>query len=76
MSFLGVTGNTTFNADDLGMTSRDGYSVAVYVSAVNETANELLYGSLNVFMSVVDGATALYAPITIILMALTKIALF
>ena len=69
MSFKGVTGNTTFNADNLGLTSADGYSVAVYVSAVNETANELLYGSLNVVLS--ESATALYAPITILLMALT-----
>ena len=77
MSFLGVTGNTTINADHLGMTSANGYSVAVYVSAVNETANELLYGSLNVFMSVEsDSATALYAPITILMLALAEITLF
>lgn len=44
MSFMGVTGNTTFNADNLGLTSSNGYSVAVYVSAVDEPANELLYG--------------------------------
>ena len=39
MSFLGMTGNTTFHADDLGLTNDNGYSVAIYVSAVNETAN-------------------------------------
>ena len=77
MSFKGVTGNTTINADNLGLTSSKGYSVAVYVSAVNETANELLYGSLNVFMSIAsESATALFAPVTILMMALTQITLF
>ena len=71
MSFKGVTGNTTFNADNLGMTSANGYSVAVYVSAVNETANELLYGSLDVFMS--ENATTLYAPAALLMMALTTL---
>lgn len=57
MSFLNVTGNTTFNADNLGLTSANGYSVAVYVNAVDEPANELLYGSMNIFLS--EGAAGL-----------------
>ena len=41
MSFKNVMSNTTINSDNLGLTNSDGYSVAVYVSAVNETANDL-----------------------------------
>lgn len=48
MSFKTVNGNTTFSADDLDLNKGQGYSVAVYVPAVNEGANELLYGSLSV----------------------------
>ena len=73
MSFKNVMANTTFNADNLGLTSSDGYSVAVYVSAVNETANDLQYGSLNVFFS--EDAKSLYMQMSM-LMALTEIAFF
>ena len=62
MSFLGVTGNTTFNADNLGLTGPNGYSVAVYVNAVDEPANELLNGSLGIFLS--EGAAALVMSFT------------
>ena len=74
MSFKGVTGNTTFNADNLGLTSSNGYSVAVYVSAVNETANQLLYGKMNVFFS--EKATALVSSMTMLMVALSEITLF
>lgn len=67
MSFLGVTGNTTFNADDLGLTNDDGYSIAIYVSAVNETANELLGGSLKLFFT--EGASSLITASTVVLAA-------
>jgi len=63
-SFKGVTGNTTFNADNLGLNQGNGYSVAVYVNAVDEPANELLYGSLGVFLSegaATIGFTAIFA---------------
>ena len=73
MSFKNVMANTTFNADNLGLTSSDGYSVAVYVSAVNETANDLQYGSLNVFFS--EDAKSLYMQMSM-LMALTEVAFF
>ena len=46
MSFKNVIGKMTLNADGLGLTSDKGYSVAVYVSAVNENANELLYAQM------------------------------
>jgi len=62
MNFLGVTGNTTFNADNLGLTGPDGYSVAVYVNAVDEPANELLFGSLGIFLS--EGAATLVMSFT------------
>ena len=48
MSLLSVNGTTTLDADELGLTSDEGYAFAVYVSAVNETANELLNASLQV----------------------------
>ena len=56
--FKGVTGNTTFDADGLGMTSEKGYSVAVYMSAINETANQLLPGFLNISFSEVSALSA------------------
>lgn len=46
MSLKNVIGKMTLNADGLGLTSDKGYSVAVYVSAVNENANELLYAQM------------------------------
>ena len=39
--FKSVTGNITLDADALGLTSADGYSVAAYCNALNETANEI-----------------------------------
>lgn len=39
MSFMGLTSNTTLSSDDLGLTNDAGYAVAMYVHAVNETAN-------------------------------------
>jgi len=73
MSFKNVTANTTFNADNLGLTGSDGYSIAVYVSAVDEPANELLYGSLNVFFH--ESAKALSMQF-ITMVALAEIAIF
>ena len=55
-SFLNVLGNTTFSGDDLGLTSDEGYSLAIYLPAVNETANELLYGKIDIFFH--EGAVA------------------
>ena len=52
MKILGVMGNTTFSSDDLAMTSSSGYSIAVYVNAVNEPANSLLDAKLDLFFSV------------------------
>ena len=46
MSFKNVIGKMTFNADGLGLTSDKGYSVALYVSAIDENANELLYAGV------------------------------
>jgi len=46
MSFKNVIGKMTINADGLGLTSDKGYSVALYVSAVDENANELLYAGV------------------------------
>lgn len=57
MSFKGVTGNTTFDADNLGLTSDQGYSVAVYISAINETANLLLNANMDLYFS--EGAQVL-----------------
>ena len=71
MSFLGVSGNTTFNADNLGLTNDDGYSVAIYVPAVNETANQLLGGSLKLWFT--EGASSLITASTVVLTAALSI---
>jgi hypothetical protein len=39
MSFKSMMGNRTFSAVDLNLNSGNGYSVAVYVPAINENAN-------------------------------------
>mmetsp|Transcript_6944 Transcript_6944/g.8338 ORF Transcript_6944/g.8338 Transcript_6944/m.8338 type:complete len:122 (-) Transcript_6944:72-437(-) len=51
MKFSGISSNVTLDADQLGLTSDAGYSVAVYCNAINETASELLYGGLSLFIS-------------------------
>ena len=38
MSFMSVMGQTKFDADALGLTNENGYSVALYVPAYNDTA--------------------------------------
>ena len=57
VSYKGLMGNKTFNAVDLGLNSGNGYSVAVYVSAIDEKANELLFANLNIYFS--EGAAKL-----------------
>ena len=64
-NFKNVAGNITLDADGLGLTSGAGYSVAVYVNAVNETANQLLPAELKIFFS--QGASHLAAITTSIL---------
>lgn len=73
MSFKTVAGNTTFTASDLGLTGVNGYSVAMYVPAVDETANKLLDATVNIFFS--ESATNLGVAMTT-LVALAEIALF
>ena len=50
-----VLGNVTFDANDLLMTSPDGYSIAMYVNGVDENANELFYSNIELFFS--EGAS-------------------
>jgi len=57
VSYKGVMGNKTFSAADLGLNTGNGYSVAVYVPAIDENANELLYANLSIYFS--EGATKL-----------------
>ncbi len=71
MKFMGVTGNMTFNSDDLGMTSSKGYSIAVYVNAVNETANLLLDASLGIFLSVGASTVGLVSGVVASIITLT-----
>jgi len=65
MSFKSVMGNTTFSALDLGLNSGYGYSVAVYVPAVDESANELLYANLSIYFS--EGASKVGAAASTLL---------
>ena len=51
MSFKGVKGKMTLDADNLALTSESGYSVAIYVSAIDEPANKLLEGTLEIEFS-------------------------
>lgn len=73
MSFKTVNGNTTFDTDHLGLTSDKGFSVAVYMPAVNETANELLEGRLSVYFANGAASQGIYLAL---LLALIQIALF
>ena len=73
MSFKNVNGNTTFDTDHLGLTSDKGFSVAVYMPAVNETANELLEGRLSVYFANGAASQGIYLAT---LLALIQIALF
>ena len=50
-----VMGNVTFDANDLQMTSPDGYSIAMYVNGVDENANELFYSNVELYFS--EGAS-------------------
>ena len=51
ISLLGMVGNRTIDSDELGLTSEAGYSLAVYINAVNETSNQLLGSSLQIYFS-------------------------
>ena len=57
MSFKSVSGNLTIDTDKLGLTGDDGFSVAVYVPAVDEPFNRLLEGQLGVTFK--EGAATL-----------------
>ena len=46
-----ISSNITLNAAELGLKTDAGYSVAIYCNAINETANEILQGSINLFIS-------------------------
>lgn len=73
---LGVKGNTTIRAADLGLTTdTDGYSVAVYVDAVNEPTNELYYAELDIFFSTADSAAKLTQAFALVL-AVAAVAFF
>ena len=73
MSFKGVQGNTTFNAANLGLNSTDGYSVAIYLSAIDEPANELKYGSLGIYFA--EGAAKFGVYLTM-LVGLVSLSIF
>ena len=51
VSYKGLMGNKTFSAVDLGLNSGSGYSVAMYVPAIDENANELLYAQVSIYFS-------------------------
>ena len=48
MSFLAVSSAITLDAQALGISAEDGFAVAVYASAIDEGANELLQGTVGV----------------------------
>lgn len=59
MNFMGIKSNMTLSSDDLGLTNDKGYAVAMYVHAVNETANKLLDASVDIGFT--QGATVVSA---------------
>ena len=59
MNFMGIKSNMTLSSDDLGLTNDKGYAVAMYVNAVNETANKLLDATVDIGFT--QGATAVSA---------------
>ena len=73
MSFKNVTSALTLNSYEIGLKSDEGYSVAVYVSAINEGKNELLPGSLGI--SFVEKNSVALLP-TLMAMATTVIISF
>ena len=74
MSFLSVNGTTILDADELGLTSDEGYSFAVYVSAVNETANELLNASLKIVFTEDAATSKLLFTITSVIALVSQIS--
>jgi len=72
MKFTGMSGNVTLNADDLGLTSSTGYSVAVYCNAINETANEVHYGKLSLVFAE-GGATMIKVAATVLAATVTSL---
>ena len=68
VSMKGINGTLTLNADDLGWTSAQGYSIAVYVAAIDEGANEFLNATLKLEFS-----TETSSSITVLLGAMTYI---
>ena len=73
MSFKSIMGNRTFSAVDLNLNSGNGYSVAVYVPAIDENANLLLYASMKIYFS--EGAASLSVVVCTVL-ALVSISHF
>ena len=73
MAFMKVNGNTTFSADGLKLTSDSGYSVAVYVPALDEPTNSLYYAELGIYFK--EQASALGLTM-IALLASVQAALF
>ena len=65
MDFVDLAANTTMVIDSSELGLNDGYSIAVYVSAVDETANKLYPGILNI--SFEDAISSFTASIAMIL---------
>ena len=59
MNMLAVNGTVTIDSNELGLDSDEGYSFAIYVNAVNETANQLLNATVNITLTVYDTALAM-----------------
>jgi len=57
ISLKSVIGNVTLSAVKLNLNNGNGYSVAFYVPAINENANELLYANVSIYFS--EGASKL-----------------
>ena len=74
LSFKSVVGNTTFSAVELNLNKGNGYSVAVYVPAIDENANELLYANLSMYFS--EGGAAKFGVIFSTILAFISISFF
>lgn len=75
MAFMGVE-QLSIDTTMLGLTSKDGWSAALYVNGIDEGANTLAYTSVNVTMSSLETTGGLVMTSITLLSALQIAAFF
>ena len=72
MKLTNVTSKMTIDSDELGLTSDEGYALAVYVNAINEANNTVLYAHVD--LSLDDGVSALSLAASVIAIGVSLLA--